>query len=139
MSVSGGYKGFSASLSVDVSTFKESMTKGTSFGENKVVFNLGGADMPEPIGLKLFRISRAFDATFFGDLDQQYKCNNLEQRKSNILQLFTKYPGLKNATTPQGIISIIKNTRKLDNIILFIRGHFFILFTTQTISDYLQC
>ena len=106
--MSGGYKGFSASLSVDVSTFKESMTKGTSFGENKLVFNLGGADMPEPIGLKLLPIYRAFDATFFVALDQQYECKNLEQRKSNVLQLFTKYPGLKNARTPQGIIGIIK-------------------------------
>ena len=106
MSGSGEYLGYKASLSVDMSKVKESMTKETSFGENKKVFTSGGADMPEPIGLKLLPISRAFDASLYEALE--YKCNNLAQRKSNVLQLFTKYPGLKNAKTPEGIIKYSK-------------------------------
>ena len=41
MSVSGGYKGFSSSVSVDFGRFTASMTSGTSFGSEKVVFRCG--------------------------------------------------------------------------------------------------
>ena len=107
MSASGSYLGYSASLSVDVSKFRESMTKGTSFGENKKVFTSGGDNLPEPIALKLLPISRAFDASFYATLDQKFKCDK-SQRKSNVLQLFKKYPGLRNAKKPQGIIKYSK-------------------------------
>ncbi|KAJ7378962.1 hypothetical protein OS493_019661 [Desmophyllum pertusum] len=46
VSVSGGYKGFEASLKVDMKKFRESMSKSTKFGEHKVVFTSGGPDMP---------------------------------------------------------------------------------------------
>ena len=104
VSVSGSYLGFSASLSANIKKLRASMTAETPFGEKKVMFTSGGPNMPEPIGLKLLSIERAFDDSFFRALDRQYQCTNLAQRKGNVIRLLKKYPGLTRATTPQGII-----------------------------------
>ena len=53
MSVGGGFGGYSASLSVNVETFKESMNQNTKFGSSKKVYKSGGPDMPSPIRIKL--------------------------------------------------------------------------------------
>ena len=105
MSGSGGYKGFSASLKVDVSKFKESTTDTTNFTENKVEFTSGGPDMPEPIKLKLMPIDKAVEDSFFSVLDQQYQCENLAQRKENFKKILQEYPQIKDVSGPQGMIS----------------------------------
>lgn len=65
MSASGEYGGFSASLQVDISKFKESTTDTTNFTDNTVEFISGGPDMPEPIKLKLMPIDNAAEDSFF--------------------------------------------------------------------------
>ncbi|XP_068755958.1 uncharacterized protein [Montipora capricornis] len=101
VSGSGGYKGFSASLKVDVSKFKESTTDTTNFTENKVEFTSGGPDMPEPIKLKLMPIDKAVEDSFFSVLDQQYQCENLAQRKENFKKILQEYPQINDVSRPQ--------------------------------------
>ena len=105
MSGSGGYKGYSASLTVDVSKFKESNTSTTNFTENTVKFTSGGPDMPEPIKLELMPIDKAVEDSFFSVLDQQYQCENLAQRKENFKNIFKEYPHLNDVSKPEGMIS----------------------------------
>ena len=105
MSASGGYGGFSASLQVDLSKFKESTTDTTKFTENTVEFTSGGADMPEPIQLELKPIHNAVEDCFFSDLDPRYQCENLAQRKGNFKRILREYPRIKNVSEPQGMIS----------------------------------
>ena len=114
MSVSGGYMGFSASLSVAFDKFKESSSETAELTKNKVVFSSGGPDMPAPIGLKLLPIEEAFTDSYFRVLNQHFQCENLAQRRENVKQLLKKYPNLKGATNPHGMIESLKklNTQK---------------------------
>ncbi|XP_078383252.1 uncharacterized protein LOC144665838 [Oculina patagonica] len=100
LSVSGGYMGLSASLSVAFDKFKESSEDSAELTKNKVVFSSGEANKPAPIGLKLLPIDEAFNASYFRLLSQQLQCENLAQRKENVKQLLTKYPSLKGARNP---------------------------------------
>ena len=108
MSVSGWYGGFSSSVSIDFERFTASMTSGISFGSEKVVFRYGTRNKPEPIGLKLISIDRAFDDSFFKALSKKYQCRNLAQRRTNVKKILKEYPGLEGAKTyPRGIITYI--------------------------------
>lgn len=98
VSVSGRYLGYSSSLSVDFERFKASMTTGTSFGSEKVVFRCGTRNIPEPIGLKLVPIDRVFDDSFFKALSKRYRCN-LAQRSRNAKKILKEYPSLEGAKT----------------------------------------
>ncbi|KAL9961596.1 hypothetical protein ACROYT_G030565 [Oculina patagonica] len=100
VSVSGGYMGLSASLSVAFDKFKESSEDTSELTKNKVEFSSGGADMPAPIGLKLLPIDEAFSDSYFRVLSQQFQCENLLQRKENVRQLLSNYPNLKGARNP---------------------------------------
>ncbi len=108
MSVSGGYMGLKASLSVAFDKFKESSEDTAELTKNKVVFSSGGADMPAPIGLNLLPIDEAFSNSFFRVLSQQFQCENLAQRKKNVKQLLSNYPNLKGARSPNGKIESLK-------------------------------
>ncbi len=108
MSVSGGYMGLSASLSVAFDKFKESSEDTSELTKNKAVFSSGGADMPAPIGLKLLPIDEAFSDSYFRVLSQQFQCENLLQRKKNVRQLLSNYPNLKGARNPHGMIKSLK-------------------------------
>ena len=108
VSVSGRFFGFSNYLSVNFKRFTASMTSGTSFGSEKVVFRYGTRNKPEPIGLKLISIDRAFDDSFFKALSKKYQCRNLAQRRTNVKKILKEYPGLEGAeTSPRGIITYI--------------------------------
>ena len=106
MTASGGYGGFSASLSVDVSKFKERKEDKSKFSENKKVFISGGPGMPEPIGIKLLSILKATADNFFSSLDQSYKCE-LKQRRTNIKRVLKEYPGLNGALAASGTNNLI--------------------------------
>jgi len=106
VSLSGSYLGYSASLKVDVNAFKESMSEGTKFGENKVVLTSGGPNLPEPIGLKLVPIYEAFDVNFYTVLDkhQSTRCVHssslLRTRRNHTQKAFREYPRLKKVIKP---------------------------------------
>ena len=100
--------GYSGSLKVDFNMFKESMSKNTKFGEHKVVFKSGGPNLPEPIGLKLVLITKAFDPAFYSILDQQWspRCVHskslLKARKAAVIRALNEYPRLKKTVKPAG-------------------------------------
>ena len=100
--------GFSGSLKVDVNAFKQSMSKDTKFGEHKVVFKSGGPNLPEPIGLKLVPITKAFDPAFYSVLDQQrsarcvHSNSLLKARKTAVIRALNEYPRLKKTVKPRG-------------------------------------
>lgn len=101
VSVSGGYLGFSSSLSVNFKRFTASMKTGTSFGSEKEVFRCGTPTIPEPTGLKLVSIDRVFDDSFFKALKKQYQCN-LAQRRTNVKKILKEYSSLEGVrTSPQ--------------------------------------
>ena len=100
MSVGGGFGGYSASLSVNVETFKESMNQNTKFGSSKKVYKSGGPDMPSPIRIKLEPTCNALRVAFFKKhLQQHPNCNFnvqvLSRLKNNIEKVFKAYPQLK--------------------------------------------
>ncbi|KAL9962439.1 hypothetical protein ACROYT_G031543 [Oculina patagonica] len=98
---SGGYGGFSASLSVDVNKFKNFMSDASRFTENKVEFSSGGPNLPEPIGVKLLPIHNAIDDSYYSTLDQRYQCNNLAQRRRNVQRVLKEYPRIKGVSATQ--------------------------------------
>ena len=106
MTASGGYKGFSGSLSVDVSKFKGRNEEKSKFSENKKVFISGGPGMPEPIGIKLLSISKATADNFFSALGASYKCK-LKQRRKNIEKVLKEYPKLKGVSASSGTNNLI--------------------------------
>lgn len=108
MTGSGGYMGFSASVTLDVSKFQESVTDASKFAENKVEFSSGGPDLPEPIGLKLIPIPNAITDSFFSTMSQSYRCEHLDQRRSNVQRVLREYPNVKGVSPPQGMISLFK-------------------------------
>ena len=108
VSVSGRFIGFSSYLSVNFKRFTASMKTGLSFGSEKVEFRCGTRYKPEPIGLKLISIDRAFDDSFFKALSKKYQCQNLARRRRNVKRILKEYPGLEGAKTyPRGIITYI--------------------------------
>ena len=106
--MSGSYKGFSASLKVDINAFKESMSMDTKFGEHKVVFESGGPNLPEPIGIKLVPITEAFDPAFYSVLDKRssarcvHSNSLLKARKTAVIRALNEYPRLKKTVKPVG-------------------------------------
>ena len=106
--MSGSYKGFSASLKVDINAFKESMSMDTKFGEHKVVFESGGPNLPEPIGIKLVPITEAFDPAFYSVLDKRssarcvHSNSLLKARKTAVIRALNEYPRLKKTVKPIG-------------------------------------
>ena len=106
MSVSGGYMGLSASLSVAFDKFTQSSEDTAELTKNKVVFSSGGLDMPAPIGLKLLPIDEAFSDSYFNVLSEQFQCENLAARKESVKNVLRNYPNLKGARNPNGNILI---------------------------------
>ena len=47
------------------------MATGISFGSDKVMFQCGTSNNPEPIGMRLISIDQAFDDSFFKALSKK--------------------------------------------------------------------
>lgn len=105
--------GLSSALSAAFEKFKERNTDKSEFTELKEIITSGGPDLPAPIALKLLPIADAFSDSYFNLLDQQFKCNRLRQRKTNLHRLLTDYPALMQAMRPTGMI----NGHKKGNVI----------------------
>ena len=80
----------------------------TKFGEHKVVFESGGPNLPEPIGIKLVPITEAFDPAFYSVLDKQssarcvHSNSLLKARKTAVIRALNEYPRLKKTVKPIG-------------------------------------
>ena len=108
VSVSGSYMGYKASLQVDVKKFKESMSDKTKFGDTKLVLTSGGADMPEPIAIKLVPIDVAMQTTFFRSLTRAapqgcaFTAALLASKRAAVKKALVEYPKKKGAIKPVG-------------------------------------
>lgn len=121
--MSGSYMGFSGSIKVDMTKFKESMSENTKFGENKVVFRSGGDDLPEPIGVKLVPIGEAFNDNFFASVKEQSNSQcfrDIVRKRGNMIKALHAYPKMKRAVEPKGTnnISIFNQLLLCQNLFL---------------------
>ena len=89
MGVSGGFGGFSASLQVDVSTFKESINEGSEFMSDKTILTAGGSDLPEPIRVRLIPMYQAVHYNFFQHLKNPRLsgCNSAQSMAQKVRML----------------------------------------------------
>ena len=108
--VSGGYGGFSASLKVDVNTFKQSIDEGSTFMSDKTVLTSGGSDLPEPIRVQLMPIYKAIHYDFFKHpknprLSGCDSAQTVAEKSENVKKILKEYPKLKAAGVAEGNIS----------------------------------
>ena len=101
--------GAEGSLEVDVDQFKESMSEGAKFGEDKVVFTVGGARLPAPIAIKLVPLYEALKPVYYtANLTQtlparcDFSHGTLNSKLSHVTKAFQKYPEMKDAINPTG-------------------------------------
>ncbi|XP_073258586.1 uncharacterized protein [Porites lutea] len=100
VSVSGGYGGATGSVSVDVSTFEESEETKKDFGEQQLVYTVGGDSLPEPIQVTLLGIEETLEPKFWsnlGDLQKKKSCKRMSSKKlkkflRNMKQAIKAYP-----------------------------------------------
>ena len=109
MGVSGGGGGFSASLKVDVNTFKESINEGSKFMSDKTILTAGGPDLPEPIRVRLILMYEAIHYNFFKHLKNPRlsgcdSAQSMAQKGQNVKRMLAEYPNLKGAILPEGKI-----------------------------------
>ena len=126
VSVSGGYGGATASVSVNIGNFDESEESESEFGEQEVTYTIGGDDLPEPIQLKLISIEETLDEKFWGNLDELKTksgspCESmnriqLPELKSNIIRALNDYPKRMKAKRATGVWSLHYYTQVLQTI-----------------------
>ena len=87
------------------------MSEGAKFGEDKVVFTVGGVDLPEPIAIKLVPLYEALKPVYYNASDAEIKkfparCSfsdaALKSKLSHVTKAFQKYPEMKDAIKPTG-------------------------------------
>ena len=113
VSVSGGYGGFEASVSVDVSKFEESEETTKEFGEEQLTYNIGGATLPEPIQVKLLGIEETLKPKFWSNLEKLKKdlkksCKRMTHSKlrkfsKSMAKALKEYPKKMGVTRAKGI------------------------------------
>lgn len=113
VSVSGGYGGFEASVSVDVSKFEESEETTKEFGEEQLTYNIGGATLPEPIQVTLLGIEETLKPKFWSNLEKLKKelkksCKRITRSKlrkvsKNMAKALKGYPQKMGVTRAKGI------------------------------------
>ncbi|XP_068713918.1 uncharacterized protein [Montipora foliosa] len=97
LSVSGGYGGGSASVSVDVNKFQESEETSKNFGEQQQTYKIGGEDFPEPIQLELTSVEQTLKLKFWGNMEELKQTPNSPCRKINEKKLKKIEANLKTA------------------------------------------
>ena len=90
--MSGGYGGATGSVSVDVNTFEESEETKKDFGEQQLVYTVGGDSLPEPIQVTLLGIEETLEPKFWsnlGDLQKKKSCKRMSLKKAE--KVFEKH------------------------------------------------
>ena len=110
VSVSGGYGGATGSVSVDVNKFEESEQTNKEFGEQQLIYNIGGDDLPEPIQTELMGIEETLQPKFWSNLDElttKPACSRMSKTKlgkflKNMRKAIKEYPGRKGVKRATG-------------------------------------
>ena len=121
--MSGGYGGYSASLKVDVNTFKQSIDEGSKFMSDKTILTAGGSDLPEPIRVRLIPMYKAVHYDFFKHLKNPRlsgcdSAQSMAQKSQNVERILEEYPNLKGAKLPEGKIFHKLTVRKEGKILV---------------------
>ena len=113
VSVSGGFGGFEASVSVDVNKFEESEETTKEFGEEQLTYNIGGDTLPEPIQVTLLGIEETLKPKFWSNLEKLKKnlkksCKRISPSKlrkflKNMAKALKEYPKKMGVTRAKGI------------------------------------
>ena len=92
------------------------MSDNKKFGENKVVFESGGDELPEPIALKLLPIQDALSPLYFEALDSSCSssravnsalCCKLKTRRDNVIIALRNYAKWKEVKPPKGLCMVL--------------------------------
>lgn len=113
VSVSGGYGGFTGSVSVDVSVFNEAEESKKQSGEEELTYTIGGDDLPEPIQMELMGIQETLQERFWHnlqDLKTRSPCKKMNQRKLRKLsdlmgRAIKDYPQKNGVHRPIGMLT----------------------------------
>ena len=113
VSVSRGYRGGTASVSVAVNQFEESEETEKDFGEQQLNYTTGGDDLPEPIRLKLMSIEETLKPNFLEELKKKSPCKSMSLTKlgkflKNTRKTIKDYPSKLGAKRATGIYTITK-------------------------------
>ncbi|XP_041452750.1 uncharacterized protein LOC121405848 [Lytechinus variegatus] len=114
LSASGSYKGFSASLTVDMETFNSGMQSGDTFGSTFTSYTVGSTTMNEPIKLTLLGMHEVFDDKYWTLLSTYIStghCNSAFHATSvrvNLVEAMKNYADYKSvlARTPDDAVKI---------------------------------
>lgn len=85
------------------------MKEGSSLSKEKTVLTAGGADMPEPIKVKLMPMYKAIHIDFFNNLKNPalLGCSfaqTIGQKSENVKRILKEYPNLKGVHEPVGTL-----------------------------------
>ena len=108
VSVSGGYGGASASVSLDINALDESVDQNTQIGKSLKEFTIGSEDVPLPIHTKLVTIDEAMADSFWTDSERSM----INQKRVHLEKALTDYAANKRAGIASG--------RSLYTLILFV-------------------
>nr|XP_054774222.1 uncharacterized protein LOC129282359 [Lytechinus pictus] len=114
LSASGSYKGFSASLTVNVDTFDSGLQSGDSFGSTYTSYTVGSANMHEPIKVTLLGMHEVFADKYWtllstyintGYCSSSFHINSV---RSNLVTAMENYATYKSvvARTADGAVKI---------------------------------
>ncbi|KAL8580427.1 hypothetical protein ACOMHN_054341 [Nucella lapillus] len=106
VSVGGSYKGFGASLGVNVSSFQSRESYSKTFGSHQETLTVGSESDPEPISVTLVSIDTVLKSKFWdvgSSLTSRGICDgnmNITVIAAYLLQALNKYAGYKLALPP---------------------------------------
>ena len=99
------------------------MSSNKKFGENKVIFESGGDQLPEPIALKLLPIEEALNPLYFEALGSSCiasrmsrASNSLQSRRANLIQALRNYANWKKVELPKGLLYLLNSSVRLYSV-----------------------
>lgn len=98
VSVSGGYGGASASVSLDINALDESVNENTEIGKSLKEFTIGSEAVPLPIYTKLVPIVEAMADNFWDSGERE----EIRQKKVHLDKALTDYAANKRARISNG-------------------------------------
>ena len=113
VSTSGGYGGFTGSVSLDVSKFNEAEETKKETGEKELTYKIGGEDLPEPIQIELMGIEETLQERFWSNLKdlqtrpprKQMSLTKLKTLSSNMGKAIGEYPHRNGVHRPTGMLT----------------------------------
>lgn len=107
MTIGGGYGGASGSISLNIETLDQSVNADTTIGESFTSYNIGRADVPAPIKIKLVAIDEAMASSFWNDSER----DEINQKRMHLCKALDDYAKNKGAHIADGRLMIMNDNR----------------------------